>query len=569
MSLISNINYLIETKEKKNLWIIFFGIILTTFIEILSIASIIPVFNIIVLEKFPSISFFKIEDIKLDINFKIYILLLFIIVFVIKNFIIIIFNLFFINFLHKINTSISNRLFYFCLRQDYIFFIKEGSNNFLQKITSDVSNTSIFLLSLINLLTEIFFLLAVSIFLIFINYKIFLFCFLIFSFSITIYYQIFKKKIKVWSISYQESSGKINNLVNQGLNGIKDLIIYKLEDNFTNSFNNHSYIANRSKSKIDFLNNIQKYWLETVIILAMTLALIYFIFINFKIDTLIPVFGLFIFVLFRLLSSFSRIVIHGQSYKFYYPSYKTIVSQFQLFNQYEKNSSDIKFQFQKFIEFNKVSFLYSNSSKEILKNINIKINKGECIGIIGKNASGKSTLLNLISGLIEPSAGEISVDGKYNLYLNRKLWRNNISYVQQDIFLLNSSIKDNICLVDENRIDNLKLNKILDDLKLVSFFSKFPNGISTHIINNGINLSGGQKQIISLARALYKDSEVIILDEPSSAFDSQNSETLKKIILSLKKSKTIFFVTHNKNFFSECFDQIIKIEAGNVNSLNN
>jgi ABC-type multidrug transport system fused ATPase/permease subunit len=569
MSLVSNLNYLIEKKEKKYLSIIFIGIILTTVLEIISIAAIIPVFNIIVLEKFSLISFIKFENVQLDIEFKILILSLFILIFVIKNSFIIIFNFFFIKFLYKLNTSISNRLFYLCLRQDYKFFIKEGSNNFLQKVTSDVNNTNTFLLSLINLITEIIFLFAVSIFLIFINYKIFLFCFVIFFSSIIIYYKIFKKRIKAWSISYQESSGNINNLVTQGINGIKDLIIYKLEDYFTNSFNNHSNISNKSKSKIDFLNNIQKYWLETIIIFAMTIALIYFIIINFKIDTLIPVFGLFIFALFRLLSSFSRIVIHGQSIKFYYPSYKTIVSQFQLFNEYGKDSFDLKFQFHNFIEFNKVSFFYNNTSKEVLNDISIKIRKGECIGILGNNASGKSTLLNLISGLIEPSAGEIMVDGKYNLYLNRKLWRNKISYVQQDIFLLNSSIKNNICLVDESGIDNLKFNKILNDLKLVSFFSKFPNGVNTHIINNGTNLSGGQKQIISLARALYKDSEVIILDEPSSAFDSMNSEILKKNILLLKKIKTIFFVTHDKTFFSDCFDKIIKLDAGKVSLLNN
>ena len=161
------------------------------------------------------------------------------------------------------------------------------------------------------------------------------------------------------------------------------------------------------------------------------------------------------------------------------------------------------------------------------------------------------------------------MDGKYDLYANRKLWRKNISYVQQDIFLLNSSIKNNICLVEENKVDTYKLNKIIYDLKLLSFFEKFSDGLDTIIINSGTNLSGGQKQIISLARALYKNNEVIILDEPSSAFDNENTEILKKIILLLKKDKTIFFVTHDNSFFSSCFDKIIKIEKGNVNLINN
>ena len=566
MHLINNINtYILQKEDKKYLSLIFFGIILTTIFETISIAAIIPVFNIIVFEKFPLNSFFNLKDVEFDINFKLLVLSIFIIIFLIKNLFIIIFNYFFINYIYKLNYSISNRLFNSCLKQDYNFFLKGKPKNFLQTVTDDVNNTNGLLLSLINILIEFFFILAISIYLISVSYKIFLLCFFIFFLTFFFYFKIFKERIKKWSIQHWESAGKIKTLVIEGMSGIKDLIIYKLQNYFFNSFKINSYLSNKSKSKIDFLNNVQKYWLEMVTISAITLSLIYFIFFDLNINNLIPILGVFAFSLFRLLSSFNRIIIASQNLRFFYPSFISIINLFKSFEAIKESPSDKEFQFENAIEFKNVSFLYEDISNKILKNINLKIKKGDTIGIVGKNASGKSTLLNLISALIKPSEGAIIIDDKYDLYSNRSLWNKKISYVQQNIFLLDSSIKNNICLEDENKIDYLRFNKILNDLELNSFFVDYQNLLNTIVGNNGSNLSGGQKQMISLARALYKkDSEIIILDEPSSAFDLNNAKLLKKILLILKKNKTIFMVTHDKDFFFDCFDKIIEIDSGKI-----
>jgi ABC-type multidrug transport system fused ATPase/permease subunit len=373
-----------------------------------------------------------------------------------------------------------------------------------------------------------------------------------------------KKRIINWSISNIESSAKIKNLVVEGINGIKDLIVYKLEDSFSKSFNIYSLLSNTSRSKIDFLNNIQKYWLELVAVFAMTIASIYFVFNNFNINTLVPIFGVFVLALFRLLSSFNRIVVGVQNLRFNYPAFISIAKQLKTFEISKRIYLDNDFQFKKSIEFKNVSFFYDSIFNKSLNSINVRINKGECIGVFGDNGSGKSTLLNLMSGLIKPTEGIILIDDKYDLFNNRATWHESLSYVQQNIFLLDSTIKNNICLVEEDKIDNFRFTKILDDLKLNTFFNGFPDQLNTKVGNNGLNLSGGQKQMISLARALYKNSEIIILDEPSSALDSTNAELLKKILLLLKGSKTIFMVTHNKDLFNDCFDRIIKIESGKI-----
>jgi ABC-type multidrug transport system fused ATPase/permease subunit len=563
MNLIKALMFIL--KNKKDFFyfqIILLGIILTTILETFSIAIIIPVFDIIFLEKIPENNFFKFENFQFNSTLKILVLCAFFFTFFIKSIFIICFNYFFINFLTRLNINISNRLFSLFLEQDYIFFLKEKTKYFLNQITDDVQKLQSFLLSLINLLTEIIFVFIISIFLVLINYKIFLFCFFIFFFSIFIYFYIFKKKIDNWSSTNIESSMKIKNLVIEGINGIKDIIIYKMSNSFSNLFYSFSTSLNTSRSRIDFLSNVQKNWLELVTIFAMSLASIYFVIYDLNVNNYIPIFGVFTFALFRLLNSFNRIVVAAQNLRYTYVPFISIVKQLQNFESFRKISVNNNIQFQESIEFKNVNFFYQSESHLILNNINLKIKKNECIGIFGDNGSGKSTLLYLFSGLIRPTSGIILLDGKHNLFENRVELNEKFSYVQQNIFLINSTIKHNICLEKDHEIDNLKFDKVVFDLQLNLFFKALPDKLNTVVGTNGLNLSGGQKQMISLGRALYKDSEILILDEPSSALDYINTDLVKKVIKSLKNKKTILMVTHESNVFNDCFDRVINLKGG-------
>jgi ABC-type bacteriocin/lantibiotic exporter with double-glycine peptidase domain len=186
------------------------------------------------------------------------------------------------------------------------------------------------------------------------------------------------------------------------------------------------------------------------------------------------------------------------------------------------------------------------------------------VGIYGNNGSGKSTFLNLVAGLLQSSEGKITIDGKYNLYENRESWFKNISYVQQDIFLLDESIRYNITFQNELAYNQSRLDEVDKILNLDKYFGVLPNKLSTQVGTNGMSLSGGQKQIISIARALYKDSSIFIFDEPTSAMDATNSLLIKDLIHKLKNNKTIILITHDKTLFSDLFDIILKVDAGNI-----
>jgi len=567
---LNDINFIFSKKELIFLWIISFGVLITTILDVLSFATIIPIFQIIFLNKIPEIEFLNsfFSHYNFTLNIKILILLVFIFLFIVKNTVIIIFNYFFINFFQKTNTRISTDLFNLYLNQEYIYFLKFSSENFLQKATNDVNNLNSWLVSFINFFTEIVFIIGISILLITINTKIFLFSFSIFLIVSIFYIYFFKNKIKNWADNYRKSTGRTQDLVIAGLKGFKDLVIYKQNSVFINNFNNNIRLSNHSISRINFLNNIQKYWLEIIGVFAMSIALLYFILTDFDISTLIPIFGLFTIVTFRLLSSFSRIILHGQSLKFFFPSFVAIADEFRRLSNTKNSNLNSNFAFNKIIEIKDVSFSYSNSENKILENINLKFNKHQCVGIVGKNGSGKSTFLNLLAGLIEPSKGQILIDNTYDLYSNRAKWWEDLSYVQQNIYLLDATIKKNITLQsDEQKINQYEYDKVLNILKLESYFKNLPSKLNTVVGFDGISLSGGQKQLISLGRALYKNSNILILDEPTSALDTITLELFKELILILKKTKTIFMVTHNKDYFYKSFDKLIEIKSGRLNIL--
>ena len=556
------LKYILQKKEITSLCLILFLLLIVTFLDAISFATIIPVTNAIFFEKPLNIPFFKIGDFS-NLNYKFIVLIVFVFIFIIKNFIVILFNLYFADFFKKINNRISSKVFSLFLDQEYKFFLKDSSKEFFQKILKDLNNINIFLIACLTFASEVIFCLAISCILIYINLKIFFFVFCGFSFFTIFYMYVFKKRLKHWSYQSWHSSSNLHNLTMEGFLGFKDIIIYNLKNNFNVKFDQNMHELNHAVTRLTFLNNIQRYWLEIVGIFIMCLALSYLIFFKVQILELIPILGLFVIVILRILTSLNRIVISLQSIKFYYPSFEAINKEYKKGENLQKVELDPKLTFENYIEFLNVSFGYSKS-QNILNKINLKIYKNQCVGIYGNNGSGKSTFLNLVAGLLQSSEGKITIDGKYNLYENRELWFKNISYVQQDIFLLDESIRYNITFQNELAYNQSRLDEVDKILNLEKYFGALPNKLSTQVGTNGMSLSGGQKQIISIARALYKDSSIFIFDEPTSAMDATNSLLIKDLIHKLKNNKTIILITHDKTLFTDLFDIILKVDAGNI-----
>jgi ABC-type multidrug transport system fused ATPase/permease subunit len=210
-----------------------------------------------------------------------------------------------------------------------------------------------------------------------------------------------------------------------------------------------------------------------------------------------------------------------------------------------------------------VTFKYENALKYALNNISIEIKKGEIIGLIGSSGSGKSTIVDLILGLLVPTEGKITVDD-VDIRKGIRSWRSNVGYVPQTIYLTDDTIINNIAFgIDEKNIDLDQVTRVLKASSLDEFINSLPLGLYTMVGERGVRLSGGQKQRIGIARALYNNPSILLLDEATSALDSTTENEIMSTVFNLKKDKTILIVAHRLTTVKYC-NLIYKLESGNI-----
>ena len=286
--MIKKILFLLNKNETRFLLIISVFILLGIFLEMLSFAIIVPVFNVIFLNNFIESSFFQIffsyKDFIITKNSKIIFLLLLISVFFIKNIYLIILNYYNKKFFYFLNIRLSSDLFNLYLRQNYFFFLNSKSDNLLRKSTNDISGFQTFLSSFQALTTELIFIFFLSILLFSANYFIFLFCAFIFTLISIIYIKIIRKRIKLWGTSYQANFGYLQNLISEGVKGIKDIFVYSLEKFFSKKFYYYTKTAQISFFKVDFINNVQRFWMEILAVFSMTMPIIILLLLDVNIN---------------------------------------------------------------------------------------------------------------------------------------------------------------------------------------------------------------------------------------------------------------------------------------------
>jgi ABC-type multidrug transport system fused ATPase/permease subunit len=212
----------------------------------------------------------------------------------------------------------------------------------------------------------------------------------------------------------------------------------------------------------------------------------------------------------------------------------------------------LNFDFKKEIVFKNVSFKYHPDNDLIFKSLNLKIKKGETIGLIGSSGSGKSTFVDILIGLLSPTSGDVTVDN-YKIDKDASSWQKKIGYISQDIHLIDDSIINNIALgVEEDKINLDSVNKAINSAQLQSFIKSLSNGINTHVGDKGVQISGGQKQRIGLARALYHNPEILILDEATSSLDDKTESEVMKAIELLSDDKTVIIIAHRLSTLGFC-----------------
>ncbi len=346
-------------------------------------------------------------------------------------------------------------------------------------------------------------------------------------------------------------------------------MIYLKETFFLNTFEKIVKETSILNIKRQTLADIPKTIIEIIAIIIFIVVIIVIYSSNSNPSYFIPILGLYVGVSFKLMPALNRIIVASQNLRNASVSLDKIsneVSKYyenlQQIKELKHNNQVDQIEFAHKINLKNIYFKYPTKKETLFENLNLEINYGETIGIKGKSGQGKSTLINMICGFIVPDSGLVSVDNK-KIHNNIRGWRSNLGYIPQSTYLFNGTIKENICFSQNNEIDEILFSNVIEMSQLKEVIENSPDKENTLVGERGILLSGGQAQRIALARCLYKNSKVLILDEATSSLDEYNEQKILESIKLLKRKKTIIIVSHRESTLSFC-DKVFYLNNKNL-----
>jgi ATP-binding cassette, subfamily B, bacterial PglK len=553
---------ILEQSEKKNLFFLFLLMIIASFLEMLSIGIIIPLINFLLNPENTGNDIFsfipRLSSDFLDLSYINFIILTILFVYILKNLFIFFYTFFSSKVILKLKASISKRLFAQYLKKDYLFHLNNNSALLIRNIQSETStliNSFVgpFLSFWLMFLTTIFILILLFYYS-FISSLIVLFIFGIFGILLNFYV---KGKLKIIGETRQKYAYGMLKHLQQGLALIKEIKLLSKENFFLEKFNIHNFAMVPLGIKRSVFGILPKIMYEFIFIILALSAVYYVNLINVPFEKFFAVFLIYALASFRIMPSLNGLSVAYQKIKFGLPALELILNESEKIDKNQKKPTNVikdNFNLDNDIELNDVSFSYSDNQKLILDKINLKIKKNTCIGIVGDNAAGKSTLVNLICGLTKPQEGKVLVDAK-SIFNDLTCWQKLIGFIPQSIYLLDDSVQNNIAIgVDEKNIDKEKVKKLTILTGLSETLA--PEDL---VGEGGKNISGGQKQKIGIARALYNEPKILIYDEPTSAMDIVSEEQLTETIFNQVKEKTLIIISHRPRVLKYC-DFIYKLE---------
>lgn len=564
---VQNIFNLFDFRDKLSLLYLLFLSIFTSLIEMLGIASVLPFIGLITdPHYFDNNTYFLYFKDFFDYNLTdtVYVVGVFIIVmFILSNasnaYVLWKTLKFSADQSHKISCRVMKKY----LEQPYKYFVDSDFSVIKKNILSEASLFSDgFLLPVLQIISKTFILIALSILLIFVNHQVFFYSLI---FLLIVYYLIFKV-IRNTLTRYGEERTINNDIrfknVSDFLQSIKDVKYYSAEDYYLNNFSTAQKNFSMLTAKRTLFSTLPRYLIEAFAFGGILSMMLYISTFSNGFSQYLPTLSLFLLAAYRILPLLQLIFSSITSIKFFYPAIKQVKEILALPSILIPDTSS-KVKFNHSIKFKNIDFDYSNGTK-ILDNLSIAINKNQLTGIIGSTGVGKTTLIDLLLGFYQPRKGTIEIDGESINLQNIRLLRNIAGYVPQNIAFLDRSIAENIAFgKNTDVIDYERINEVIKCVELKEFVESLEEGYSTTIGDHGVKLSGGQCQRIGIARALYTNPSILILDEATNALDSITEQKIFKSIKKYNPDITMILITHRLSSLNIC-DEIVVLMKDQV-----
>lgn len=558
--------------KTSKIYLIFFLFTVCTLLESLNIALILPVISILFSDSIGEknlqfLEFLNIEISDYSQDFVYTISILIVLLFFIKLILLLISTKLQTNFFSMMRYKISSYFFNFYISKPYIYFTNEKeSAKIMRNVTMLSSSYSGFLERFLLLANDFFIFLGIVIVVFFYDPIIFLIISSLIILISLVYISFTKKYFFNLGKSLLDLSANLLKDIQESLNNIIQIKLLKKESHFVSNFNFKAKDNSYKIGYLAFLQAIPKMLMEFFAILLVFLLIIALVYTSQPKEEIISIITLFSIITIRIIPFSTKLISFINSLSSFAPSLNLLKSELNLSKKdTNREVSENKINKKKIekineIKFDEVAFSYPNTKEKLFENLSLSMTKNNIYGIFGPSGSGKTTLLNLINGLIKPSYGSI----KYNNINLEELNFSKIGYVTQSSFFQNDTIKKNIAFgILEKDIDENKIYSSLEAVNLLNLINNLENGVNSLISELGSNFSGGQLQRLSIARAIYSNSDLIIFDEPTSSLDEKNKEKILDLIKSLKKNRIIIIITHTKSDIKIC-DRVFKINKKNI-----
>lgn len=570
--ILKKLKVLLDKKQKRAMAGLAVLMVIGAFLQTAGVGLLVQVVNVVIdptaIEKNSMVAMlYRFLGSKSYESFAIEVMLLLVLTFVIKNIFLYVQQKLTFSFVYTNQFRTSERMMCNYLRRGYEFYLNADTAVVQRSITSDVNNMYALILALLQLFSDG----VVSVFVI-------TYCFasngamtVLMAVVLVALMLIIKKVLK--PIMYQ--AGKDNQdyysglfkWISQTVQGIKEVKISGKEQYFVSEYHKCGKGYVDAVQKYSLYNNIPKLLIETACVATMMGYMIFQVATGVSTENMMEVLSTLAAAAFVLLPCVNRINNQINSIAYFEPFFMGVSDNLQDEINGEKvdmsfaKDEEEKLPLHQAIELKDITYSYPNSDRLIFDHASLTVPVGASVGIVGTTGAGKSTVVDILLGLLEVKTGTVYADGKDVKEQYRK-WLRNIGYIPQMIFMLDDTIRKNIAFgVPEDKIDEGRIWEVLREAQLDEFVKKLPEGLETSIGERGIRLSGGQRQRISIARALYNNPEVLILDEATSALDNDTEAAIMEAINRLHGKKTLIIIAHRLQTIEKC-DIVYRVENG-------
>lgn len=573
MTFIKKINYILDRKQKWKLIGILMMILFGSLLELLGVSAILPLINVVLQpEVITSNQYYSYIANLFNINNITDFIYIFAgalcVVYILKNVYLIFSRNMQLVFSFGIQRQISVQLMDCYLHQDYLFHVEHNVSELQRNIRSDVQQFFSTISTAMNLLVEVFTCIMLVSFLIVTDVVTTILVVGILLVVLLVFWLIYRKFQVAFGEASREAGAKMGKWLLQSFAGIKEIKVLNRENFFLKNYDDafrEGIKANRSSSVISML---PKHIIEPICICSILIVMCIRISQGVNVEGFVSTLAIFAVAAMRMLPSFNRITEYMGGIMYNKASVDNVFRDLKEAEELGKREllqqHDIaKLSLNNEIRVSNLWFTYPNTTKKIFSDASVVIKKNKSVAFVGSSGAGKTTLADIIIGLLKPEKGQVFVDN-LDVFTHLDAWHKSIGYIPQMIYLMDDTIRANVVFgLKEEEIDDEKVWKALERAELASFIQELENGIYTKVGDRGVRLSGGQRQRIGIARALYMEPEVLILDEATSALDNETEAAVMESIESLQGQTTMIIIAHRLTTIQNC-DEIYEVDQGKI-----